>query len=70
VATAAAHGINISRVAEAALVTAFEAAERAKIREELKADARWVDEFVARHGHPFPGARAAFLPEATDDDAA
>ena len=35
VARAAAHGINISRVAEAALMGAFEEAERAKIREEI-----------------------------------
>jgi antitoxin CcdA len=70
VARAAAHGINISRVAEAALARAFEAAERSKIREELKEDARWVEAFVAEHGHPFPESRAAFMPEEADDDAA
>ncbi|HEY4045056.1 MAG TPA: type II toxin-antitoxin system CcdA family antitoxin [Rhodopila sp.] len=70
VARSAAHGINISRVAEAALVAAFEQAEKAKIGKELQADAEWVREFVARHGYPFPESMAAFLPEDTDDDAA
>src|SRR5471030_934007 len=70
VARSAAHGINISRVAEAALVAAFEAAETAKIREEIREDARWVSEFVTRHGYPFPDSMAAFLPDEADDDAA
>ncbi len=70
VARSAAHGINISRVAEAALGVAFEAAEKAKIREELKEDARWVAELVAKHGHPFPESRAVFMPEDEDDNAA
>ncbi len=70
VARSAAHGINISRIAEAALITAFEAAEKAKIREELQEDARWVAAYVAEHGHPFPESRAAFMPEADDEDAA
>lgn len=70
VARSAAHGINISRVAEAALVAAFEAAEKAKIREELKEDARWVSEFVAQHGYPFPEAMAVFMADEADEDAA
>jgi antitoxin CcdA len=70
VARSAAHGINISRVAEAALAAAFEAAEKAKIQEELKEDAQWVSAFVARHGYPFPEAMAAFMPDEADDDAA
>jgi antitoxin CcdA len=70
VARSAAHGINISRVAEAALAAAFEAAETAKIREEIREDARWVSDFVARNGYPFPDAMAAFLPDEADDNAA
>ena len=54
VARSAAHGINISRVAEAALVAAFEEAEKAKIREEMREAARFTDEIVRRYGHPFP----------------
>jgi len=53
VAKASALGINISRTAEAAVIQAFEAAEKAKIREELSEAARMVDEFVAIHGMPF-----------------
>jgi post-segregation antitoxin (ccd killing protein) len=70
VARSVAHGINISRVAEAALVAAFEAAEKAKIREELKDDARFVDAYVAEHGYPFPDSMADFAPENEGDDAA
>jgi antitoxin CcdA len=75
VARSAAHGINISRVAEAALVRAFEEAERAKIREEIQAAMRFADELARRHGHPFPDQRAMFMPddesaEDSSDDAA
>jgi hypothetical protein len=44
------HGINISRVAEAALAVAFEQAEKAKIREA----ARFIDEIVREYGGPVP----------------
>jgi post-segregation antitoxin (ccd killing protein) len=47
VAKAAALGINISRTAEAAVVQAFEAAEKAKIREEIPEAVRIIDELVA-----------------------
>jgi post-segregation antitoxin (ccd killing protein) len=70
VARSAAHGINISRVAEAALIAAFEEAEKEKIREELKADAVWVADFVAKHGYPFPESMAMFMPDEDDDNAA
>jgi post-segregation antitoxin (ccd killing protein) len=75
VARSAAHGINISRVAEAALVAAFEEAEKAKIREEIGEAARFVDAYVAEHGYPFPESMAIFMPEDGDaedraDDAA
>jgi post-segregation antitoxin (ccd killing protein) len=70
VARSVAHGINISRVAEAALIAAFETAEKAKIREELKEDALWVARFVAEHGYPFPESMAMFMPDEEDDDAA
>jgi|ERR1700684_1978509 post-segregation antitoxin (ccd killing protein) len=75
VARSAAHGINISRLAETALVKAFEEAERAKIREEMQAATRFADELVRRHGHPFPDQRAMFMPddepaENSSDDAA
>jgi len=70
VAKSAAHGINISRVAEAALAAAFEAAEKAKIVEELREDAKFVAAYVAEHGYPFPESMADFMPEDADDDAA
>jgi post-segregation antitoxin (ccd killing protein) len=70
VARSAAHGINISRIAEAALIAAFEAAEKDRIREELAEDARFVDAYVAEHGYPFPESMADFMPEEKDDDAA
>ena len=70
VARSAAHGINISRVAEVALAAAFEAAEKAAIREELKEDARFVAAYVAEHGYPFPEAMADFVPDQQDDNAA
>jgi antitoxin CcdA len=53
VAKASALGINISRTAEAAIIQAFEAAEKAKIREEIREATRMVDEYVALHGMPF-----------------
>ena len=52
-AKASALGINISRTAEAAIAQAFEAAEKAKIREEICEAVRMVDEYVAIHGMPF-----------------
>ena len=52
-AKASALGINISRTAEAAIVQAFEAAEKAKILEEIREAVRMVDEYVAIHGMPF-----------------
>jgi post-segregation antitoxin (ccd killing protein) len=58
VARSAAHGINISRVAETVLIAAFEEAERAKIREEMIEAARFTDEIVRRYRHPFPESRA------------
>jgi post-segregation antitoxin (ccd killing protein) len=70
VARSAAHGINISRIAETALIAAFEAAEKNRIREELAEDARFVDAYVAEHGYPFPESMADFMPEEKDDDAA
>ena len=54
VAKASALGINISRTAEAAVIQAFEAAEKAKILEEIREAARLTDQLVAEHGLPFP----------------
>ena len=74
VARSAAHGINISRVAEAALVVAFEQAEKAKIRDEIREATQYIDAYVTEHGHPFPESRAIFMPDEDDvepnDDAA
>jgi antitoxin CcdA len=67
VARSSAHGINISRVAEAALAAAFEEAEKAKIREEIREAARFTDEIVRKYGHPFPESRAMLMPD--DDEA-
>jgi post-segregation antitoxin (ccd killing protein) len=54
VARAAAHGINISRIAETALVAAFEAAGKAQIREKMREAARFTEKIVRQYGHPFP----------------
>jgi post-segregation antitoxin (ccd killing protein) len=69
VARSTAHGINISRVAEAALIAAFEAAEKAAIIQEIRAATQFVDEYVATHGYPFPESRALFMPDGDDPDA-
>ncbi len=67
VAKASALGINISRTAEAAIIQAFEAAEKAKIREEIREAARMVDEYVAIHGMPFDDwANEALSPDDAD----
>lgn len=66
VAKASALGINISRTAEAAIIKAFEEAETAKIREEIREAVRMVDEFVAIHGMPFDDWANA---DASPDDA-
>jgi post-segregation antitoxin (ccd killing protein) len=68
VARSAAHGINISRVAEAALVVAFEEAEKAKIREEIREVARFTVEIVRKYGHPFPESRAMLMPDDENAD--
>ena len=68
VARSAAHGINISRVAETALIAAFEAAEKAKIREEIREAARFTEEIVRSYGHPFPELPAMLMPEDEDAD--
>ena len=67
VAKAAALGMNISRTAEDAVIQAFEAAERAKIREEIREATRMVDEYVAIYGMPFDDwANEAVSPDDTD----
>jgi post-segregation antitoxin (ccd killing protein) len=69
VAKASALGINISRTAETAVIKAFEAVERAKIREEIREAARITDEMVAKFGFPFPEF-GLFDPREESDDAA
>jgi antitoxin CcdA len=69
VAKASALGINISRTAEAAVIRAFEEAERANIRDELREASRITDELVAKHGLPFPPF-GLFEPDEEGDDAA
>ncbi len=69
VARSAAHGINISRIAETALIAAFEAAEKVKIRKEIQEAARFTDEYVAEHGYPFPESMAMFMPDEQDPEA-
>jgi antitoxin CcdA len=69
VAKASALGINISRTAEAAVIKAFEAAEKANIREEIREAVRVTDELVAEHGLPFPPF-GLFDPDEEGDDAA
>jgi antitoxin CcdA len=67
VTKASALGINISRTAEAAVIQAFEAAEKAKIREEIREATRMVDEYVAIHGMPFDDwANESMSPDDTD----
>jgi post-segregation antitoxin (ccd killing protein) len=69
VAKASALGINISRTAEAALIQAFEAIEKERIREEIRVAARIVDELVAKYGNPFPPFGLSDEDEDTDDAA-
>lgn len=69
VAKASALGINISRTAEAAVIKAFEEAEKAKIRAEIREAARFTDELVAKFGLPFPEF-GQFDPDEASDDAA
>jgi antitoxin CcdA len=68
-AKASALGINISRTAEAAIIQAFEAAEKAKIREEIREAARITDALVAQYGLPFPSFGIFDAAEASDDAA-
>jgi antitoxin CcdA len=70
VAKASALGINISRTAEAAIIQAFEAAEKAKIREEIREAVRLTDEYVAMHGMPFEDWATEGLSDKETDDAA
>ena len=69
VAKASALGINISRTAENAIIQTFEAAEKARIREELLQAARITDELVRQHGIPFPLFGTLEVDEASDDAA-
>ena len=69
VARASALGINISRTAEAAVIQAFETAEKAKIREEIRQAVRITDALVAEHGFPFPPF-GLLDPDEESDDAA
>jgi post-segregation antitoxin (ccd killing protein) len=69
VAKASGLGINISRTAEAAIIQAFEATEKAKIREEIREAARITDALVAKHGFPFPPFGLPEHDEASDDAA-
>jgi antitoxin CcdA len=69
VAKASALGINISRTAEAAVVQAFEAAEKARIREEIREAVRITDALVAEHGLPFPPFGLSEADEESDDAA-
>jgi antitoxin CcdA len=69
VAKASALGINISRTAEAAIIKAFEEAEKANIRAEIREAARFTDELVAKFGLPFPEFGQFDLDEESDDAA-
>ena len=69
VAKASALGINISRTAEAAIIKAFEEAEKARIREEIREAAQFTDKLVAKFGFPFPEF-GHFEPDEESDDAA
>ncbi len=70
VAKASALGINISRTAEAAVIQAFEMAERAKIQEEVREAVQMVDEYVAIHGMPFDDFANETAPSDDADHAA
>ena len=69
VAKASALGINISRTAEAAVIQAFETAEKAKIREEIREAVRITDALVAEYGLPFRPFGLSEADEASDDAA-
>ena len=64
VAKASELGINISRTAEAAVI---QAAEKAKIREEIREAARITDALVAQYGLPFPPFGMFDAAEDSDD---
>lgn len=64
---ARAAGINISRIAETALATAFVAHEREAIRADLREAAELTSRLVAEHGLPF---RDWTNEDEADDDAA
>jgi post-segregation antitoxin (ccd killing protein) len=66
VAKASELGINISRTAEAAVI---QAAEKAKIREEIREAARITDALVAQYGLPFPPFGMFDAAEDSDDAA-
>ncbi len=68
VAKAQARGITISKVAEAALVAAFEAAEREAILAEMQEAARFTDELVREFGRPFAESRKRFMPDDETDE--
>ncbi len=68
VARSRALGINISQVAEAALVQAFEAAEKEQVKKEFRIAAEFTEELIRKYGHPFPESRAMFMPDPDDPD--
>lgn len=61
-------GLNISQIAEAALIQAFEAAEKEQLKKEFRIAAEFTEAYIREFGHPFPESRAMFMPDPDDAD--
>jgi len=70
VSRAAAAGVDVAATADAALAKALEKRERDRLAQELREAVRLTDEYVVKHGHPFPEWLDAFSPEPGAEDAA
>jgi antitoxin CcdA len=55
-------GMNVSRIAEAALAEALKAHEREKLREEIRQDMRALTAYIEKHGDPVAELREMFDP--------
>jgi antitoxin CcdA len=61
-AKARAEGMNVSRIAEAALAEALKAHEKEKLREEIRQDMRALAAYIEKHGDPVAELREMFDP--------
>ncbi len=61
-AKARAAGMNVSRIAEAALAEALKMHEKEKLREEIRQDMRALAAYIEKHGDPVAELRDMFDP--------